>query len=186
VKNSQTCLHLLISVYVVRHKGVIRTTNVTGSFADIGGILGRAMKGYYDDVWLLKVLVPIVSCFCLGSMIGQFCYDEFQEYSSIFNAVFMIIVSIAYVIAVKLTTGTELTYMELVSEKYTFPKVPEVSAQPKAEAGSKLARFGNSRVSSSSRDLLGEEDTKDEENEEAPNSESINTRLARDGNRSDQ
>ena len=38
---------------------VIRTTHVTGTFTDIGIILGRRFKGNSVDMWKLKILIPL-------------------------------------------------------------------------------------------------------------------------------
>ena len=96
---------------------------MTGGFADIGGIIGRMMKGNYSDVWQLKVLLPLVCSFILGGTIGSFLSDALGDYAPVVNAVFMVIVCIVYIVGVKHISGTELSYSQLITGKYTYPEI---------------------------------------------------------------
>jgi len=109
--------------------GVIRTTNVTGGMADVGGILGRMIKGNFADSWQLKVLLPIISSFIFGGMIGKVTYQELEEYAPIVNAAFMVCLTMVYVISVKVVSQTELSLFQLLTGKYTFPQVRDTIAR---------------------------------------------------------
>ena len=103
--------------------GVIRTTNVTGGFADIGGILGRMIKGNFNDLWQLKVLVPLVVAFIMGGSIGFVLYEELDDSAPVVSAMFMGVITISYIFGVKYVSGTEVSYTQLIFGKYTYPEI---------------------------------------------------------------
>ena len=52
-------LFLFFIITIPYMNSVIRTTHVTGTFTDIGIILGRRVKGNSVDLWKLKILIPL-------------------------------------------------------------------------------------------------------------------------------
>lgn len=59
---------------------IIRTTHVTGSFTDIGIVIGRILRGQYDEVWKLQILIPLCLGFIIGGMIAQVVYPRMPNY----------------------------------------------------------------------------------------------------------
>jgi uncharacterized membrane protein YoaK (UPF0700 family) len=61
---------------------VVRTTHVTGLSTDIGLFLGLYLRGRgANEVWRLKVFIPILICFCLGSLFGTIAYTKFNHHA---------------------------------------------------------------------------------------------------------
>jgi uncharacterized membrane protein YoaK (UPF0700 family) len=76
--------------------GIIRTANTTGAYTDIGATLGRLVMGRRSDVWQLRVLIPLVLCFILGSVIGTLVYGLLKEYSLLGNVVYVCVLAYVY------------------------------------------------------------------------------------------
>ena len=58
---------------------VLRTTHMTGTATDIGIVIGRILKGHYEDVWKLKLMVPMMLSFFLGGLLAGVAYDHLAE-----------------------------------------------------------------------------------------------------------
>lgn len=106
--------------------GILRTTHPTGGLTDIGSILGRMVTGHYVDLWQLKVLIPLVLCFITGGIIGTGLYRGLGIFAIFFNVGFIFFVSFWYLVYLKTVSRTELTYMQLLFGKYTYPFVDSI------------------------------------------------------------
>lgn len=102
--------------------GVIRTTHCTGSFTDIGGTLGRMLTGHFADAWQLTVLVPLVSCYVLGGIIGYFCLEILNIYAMLVSVSFYFFVAIGYLTYIKSlpSVAKDLTLFQILFGKYTL------------------------------------------------------------------
>lgn len=109
---------------------------MTGGFADIGGIFGRMVKGNFTDAWQLKVLVPLVISFIVGSAVGKVAHDALDVYAPVVNAVFIIVVTMMYTLGVKSVSGTELSYFQLMTGKYTYPEIKTLISRAKSSSSS--------------------------------------------------
>ncbi|KAJ3340434.1 hypothetical protein HDU93_007041 [Gonapodya sp. JEL0774] len=58
---------------------VLRTTHVTGTLTDIGNILGQAIRGEKNNMWKLKILIPLLFGYFLGGIIGRAFYLFLNE-----------------------------------------------------------------------------------------------------------
>eukprot|EP00603_Paraphysomonas_imperforata_P001079 CAMPEP_0114412242 /NCGR_PEP_ID=MMETSP0103-20121206/220_1 /TAXON_ID=37642 ORGANISM="Paraphysomonas imperforata, Strain PA2" /NCGR_SAMPLE_ID=MMETSP0103 /ASSEMBLY_ACC=CAM_ASM_000201 /LENGTH=292 /DNA_ID=CAMNT_0001580243 /DNA_START=228 /DNA_END=1107 /DNA_ORIENTATION=+ len=58
---------------------VLRTTHMTGTATDIGIVLGRVLKGRYEDIWKLKLMVPMFISFFLGGLLAAVAFHEFSH-----------------------------------------------------------------------------------------------------------
>jgi uncharacterized membrane protein YoaK (UPF0700 family) len=64
---------------------VLRTTHMTGTATDIGIVLGRVLKGHYQDVWKLKLMVPMFISFFVGGLLAAVAFEEFAHNILIVN-----------------------------------------------------------------------------------------------------
>jgi hypothetical protein len=69
----------------------------------------------------LKVLIPLVICFITGGTIGTGLYRMMGIHALLFNVVFIFTISIFYLFYLKTVSRTELTYLQLLFGKYTYP-----------------------------------------------------------------
>jgi hypothetical protein len=77
---------------------IIRTTHVTGTFTDIGVILGRLARGKKEELWKLKILCPLAAGFLLGGILAGCSYRRLGKYSLIASAVFFFFIFVLYVL----------------------------------------------------------------------------------------
>jgi uncharacterized membrane protein YoaK (UPF0700 family) len=106
--------------------GIIRTTHPTGGFCDIGSILGRLVTGHTADLWQLQILIPLVLCFILGGILGTGLHHWLGRDALFANVGFIFLVSGWYLFYLKNISRTELTYLQLLFGKYTYPFVNQI------------------------------------------------------------
>jgi uncharacterized membrane protein YoaK (UPF0700 family) len=106
--------------------GVIRTTHPTGGFCDIGSIFGRMVTGNTTDLWQLQILIPLVLCFILGGVVGTGLHVWIGRDALLVNVGFIFVVSGWYLFYLKTISRTELTYLQLLFGKYTYPFVNRI------------------------------------------------------------
>lgn len=94
--------------------GVLRTTQTTGAFTDIGGTLGRMATGHYTDAWQLKVLIPITVSFIIGGTFGGISYEYLKEYSMLVNAIFMYAVTFVYLLYLRYFRNVQVTFVDII------------------------------------------------------------------------
>jgi uncharacterized membrane protein YoaK (UPF0700 family) len=58
---------------------VLRTTHMTGTATDIGIVLGRVLKGHWEDVWKLQLMVPMLLSFFLGGLLAAVSFEQQRQ-----------------------------------------------------------------------------------------------------------
>ena len=76
---------------------IIRTTHMTGTVTDIGVILGKVMfKGEFQDLWKLKILIPLFTSFILGGVISFYIFQKIGDLAICLSSAFFLGVGILY------------------------------------------------------------------------------------------
>jgi uncharacterized membrane protein YoaK (UPF0700 family) len=110
----------------------IRTTHMTGCCTDIGNVLGQSIRRGQSEMWRVKVQIPILISFILGSMSGQIMWNLMDIYSLL--------------IPIFMTGAVAFIYL-------TFPFFKD-----KAEKFKKMSRWNRQELDSSRRSLINRND----------------------------
>ena len=102
------------------------------------------LKNNFGDVWQLKVLLPLVCSFICGGALGKFLSDTLDVYAPLADATLMVVITALYLIFLKKLSGTSLSYLQLITGKYTYPEIKKIIREtvfsPRGtDNGSKLA-----------------------------------------------
>mmetsp|Transcript_2502 Transcript_2502/g.3918 ORF Transcript_2502/g.3918 Transcript_2502/m.3918 type:complete len:453 (-) Transcript_2502:337-1695(-) len=77
---------------------LLRTTHLTGTTTDIGLFLGMALRGNRTNNWKLYILIGLAVFFWTGSVCGYVASQMKRQYSLIFNACFLFLLSVSVTI----------------------------------------------------------------------------------------
>ena len=68
---------------------VVRTTHVSGLLTDTGLILGHFIRGRETskDIWRMRVLLPIISCFILGGAFSRILFNFMGHTALMFSVI---------------------------------------------------------------------------------------------------
>ena len=138
---------------------IIRTTHVTGTFTDIGIVIGRLFRKRFrvmEDAWKLQLLLPLAMGFFLGGLFASAVYKQLGKYSLILSAFFMTGIGLSYVLY--MATYTKSIWLAIVStekefESFVREKVEQSSKafnSKKELATANLQRFTNTGARSDS------------------------------------
>ncbi|KAK1738917.1 hypothetical protein QTG54_010233 [Skeletonema marinoi] len=77
---------------------LLRTSHLTGTTTDIGLFLGMALRGNRTNNWKLYILIGLAVFFWTGSVCGYVASQMKRQYSLIFNACFLFLLSVSVTI----------------------------------------------------------------------------------------
>eukprot|EP00985_Skeletonema_marinoi_P001701 scaffold686_cov245-Skeletonema_marinoi.AAC.12 len=77
---------------------LLRTNHLTGATTDIGLFLGMALRGNRTNNWKLYILIGLAVFFWTGSVCGYVASQMKRQYSLIFNACFLFLLSVSVTI----------------------------------------------------------------------------------------
>ncbi len=112
---------------------VIRTTHVTGILTDIGLIIGQAIfhKRTRKHLWKLKILVPLYTSFCCGSIIGWFAFKLMQNKAIILPCVIIGCLGLGHISYCKIFLNLNLRKIKDKNEKvYDSTRLSTLITEP--------------------------------------------------------
>jgi uncharacterized membrane protein YoaK (UPF0700 family) len=102
---------------------ILRTSHMTGAATDIGIVIGRIMVGRTDEVWRLKVLLPMMFSFFIGGLLGSQAAKKFGGIAIVFN--FMIFSGTGLLYATYISNTKHITLLKAIfMEADSFVDVP--------------------------------------------------------------
>jgi uncharacterized membrane protein YoaK (UPF0700 family) len=115
---------------------IIRTTHVTGTFTDIGIIIGRYFRGKSEDLWKLKILTPLAVGFIMGGILAGALYPSMKQYTLILSAIFFMAIGVVYVLYI--TRFTHSMWKALLASSEELEKIIDKSSEGLKLVTSKL------------------------------------------------
>jgi len=80
---------------------IIRTTHMTGTVTDIGIVIGKyILKGEFQELWKLKILIPLFISFLIGGVISLYIYKKIGDLAICLSSAFFLGTGIIYSIVV--------------------------------------------------------------------------------------
>lgn len=79
---------------------IVRTTHMTGSATDVGFVFGRFLMGDTKELWKIKMLLPLMLSFGLGSFFSVGTVRKFESYSLMISVGVYIFIGLLYSIIV--------------------------------------------------------------------------------------
>lgn len=76
---------------------IIRTTHMTGTVTDIGVVIGKyVIKGEFQELWKLKILIPLFTSFFFGGVISFYMFSKIGDFAICLSSVFFLGIGIIY------------------------------------------------------------------------------------------
>lgn len=109
---------------------------------DIGLAIGRIIKGDHKELWKLKVLVPIVLGFLMGSFASISTYARFKKLSLMINVLIFFTIGMLYSLMIKLKLSVPI-WRVMFGMYRTFDKTSALGKKQLAKAAGKVAKISN-------------------------------------------
>jgi uncharacterized membrane protein YoaK (UPF0700 family) len=106
---------------------IIRTTHVTGTFTDIGIIIGRYLRGKSEDLWKLKILIPLAVGFITGGILAGALYPSMKQFSLVLSAFVFMAIGVVYVLYI--TRFTHSIWKSLLAPSEELEKIIDKSSE---------------------------------------------------------